>query len=134
MKLPNITCTAKTKLIIINSPAQYAFAEFMKDKDNYINLNTFYQNKRDVLLNALRGLRFKFTPAKRTYFQLIDYSDISDPDDMAFTEYLTKEMHVATIPLSPFYSGVNKDNSIRPCFAKKDEVLLRAAELIGRIS
>jgi methionine aminotransferase len=118
----------------VNTPAQYAFAEFMKDKENYINLNTFYQYKRDLLLNALKGYRLKFTPAKGTYFQLVDYSDISDLDDMAFTEYLTKEMHVAAIPLSPFYSGVNKDKVIRLCFAKKDEVLLRAAELIARIS
>ena len=102
----------------------------MKDKKHYINLNSFYQNKRDVLLNALKGSRFKFTPAKGTYFQLIDYSDISELDDMAFTEYLTREVHVAAIPLSPFYSGVTKEKIIRLCFAKKDEVLIRAAEMI----
>jgi methionine transaminase len=118
----------------VNTPAQYAFAEFMKEKKNYINLNTFYQNKRDVLLNALKGSRFKFTPAKGTYFQLIDYSDISDLNDMEFTEYLTKKVHVAAIPLTPFYSGVNKEKIIRLCFAKKDEVLLRAAELIREIN
>jgi methionine aminotransferase len=86
----------------VNTPAQYAFAEYMKDEAHYINLSSFYQKKRDVLLDALRGSRFKFTPAKGTYFQLFDYSDISDLDDMAFTEYLTKEIKVAGIPLSPF--------------------------------
>jgi methionine aminotransferase len=115
----------------VNTPAQYAFAEYMKDKENYINLNAFYQQKRDVLLNALKGSRFKFTPARGTYFQLLDYSDISDLDDMAFTRYLTKKVHVATIPLSPFYSGVNNEKIIRLCFAKRDEVLLKAAEMIA---
>jgi methionine transaminase len=115
----------------VNTPAQYAFAEYMKDKENYINLNAFYQQKRDVLLNALNGSRFKFMPARGTYFQLLDYSDISDLDDMAFTRYLTKKVHVTTIPLSPFYSGVNNEKIIRLCFAKKDEVLLKAAEMIA---
>ena len=115
----------------VNTPAQYAFAEYMKDKDHYMNLNNFYQQKRDILLNALEGSRFKFTPATGTYFQLFDYSDISDLDDMAFTRYLAKKVHVAAIPLSPFYSGVNNDKIIRLCFAKRDEVLLKAAELIG---
>jgi methionine aminotransferase len=115
----------------VNTPAQYAFAEYMKDKGHYINLNAFYQHKRDVLLNALKGSRFKFTPARGTYFQLVDYSDISELDDMAFTEYLTKEVHVAAIPLSPFYSGVNNEKIIRLCFAKKDEILIKAAELIA---
>jgi methionine transaminase len=117
----------------VNTPAQYAFAEYMKNKENYINLNTFYQKKRDVLLNALNGSRFKYTPARGTYFQLVDYSDISDLDDMTFSEYLTKEVHVAAIPLSPFYSKVNNQKIIRLCFAKKDEVLLKAAEMISAV-
>ena len=117
----------------VNTPAQYAFAEYMKDKEHYLNLNAFYLKKRDVLLNALKGSRFKFTPAKGTYFQLVDYSDISDLDDMAFTEYLTKEVHVAAIPLSPFYSKVNNQKIIRLCFAKKDEVLIKAAEMISAV-
>jgi methionine transaminase len=117
----------------VNTPAQYAFAEYMKDKGHFINLNSFYQKKRDFLLNALRGSRFKFIPAKGTYFQLFDYSEISVLNDLAFTEYLTKEVKVAAIPLSPFYSGINNEKIIRICFAKKDEVLLKAAELISAI-
>jgi methionine aminotransferase len=115
----------------VNTPAQYAFAEYMKDKDHYTNLNSFYQHKRDVLLSALQGSRFKFTPARGTYFQLLDYSEISDLDDMEFAEYLTKQVHVATIPLSPFYSGVNNEKLIRICFAKKDEVLIKASKMIA---
>lgn len=115
----------------VNTPAQYAFSEYMKNKRHYTNLNSFYQNKRDILLSALKGSRFKFTPASGTYFQLLDYSDISELDDMAFAEYLTKEVHVATIPLSPFYSRVNNEKKIRICFAKKDEVIIKAAEMIA---
>ena len=117
----------------VNTPAQHAFAEYMKDKEHYINLNTFYQNKRDILLKALKGSRFKYTPARGTYFQLLEYSEISELDDMAFTEYLTKEVHVAAIPLSPFYSGDNKERIIRLCFAKKEDILLKAADLITSI-
>ena len=136
-------CTAPEKLMkefrkvhqfvvfAVNTPAQYAFADYLKNKEHYINLNTFYQNKRNVLLDALKDSRFKFTPARGTYFQLLDYSDISDLNDIAFTEYLTKEIHIAAIPLSPFYSGINNEKTIRLCFAKEDEVLLRAAKMIA---
>jgi methionine transaminase len=115
----------------VNTPAQYAFAEYMKDKEHYMNLSMFYQQKRDILINALNGSRFKFTPAKGTYFQLLDYSDISDLNDMEFTSILTKKVHVAAIPLSPFYSGESNEKIIRLCFAKKDEVLIQAAEMIS---
>jgi methionine aminotransferase len=118
----------------VNTPAQYAFSDYMKNKEHYINLNTFYQNKRDILLNALKGSRFKFTPTKGTYFQLVDYTNISEMDDMAFTEYLAKKLHVAAIPLSPFYSKKNEQKMIRLCFAKRDEILLRAAELLMEIN
>jgi methionine aminotransferase len=85
------------------------------------------------LLNALRDSRFKFTPAKGTYFQLFDYSEISQLDDMKFTEQLTKKYGVATIPLSPFYSQGYHDKIIRLCFAKNDNVLLKAAEILSQV-
>jgi methionine aminotransferase len=117
----------------VNTPAQYAFAEYLKNKEHYIKLNLFYQGKRDLLLNALRDSRFKFTPAKGTYFQLFDYSEISQLDDMKFTEQLTKKYGVATIPLSPFYSRDYHDKIIRLCFAKNDNVLLKAAEILSQV-
>jgi methionine transaminase len=107
----------------VNTPIQYAYADFMENEGHYLSLNEFYQKKRDLMLNLLRETDFKFSPAKGTYFQILDYSEISSVNDMKFSGYLTKEYGVAVIPLSPFYSSHAGQKTIRICFAKKDEVL-----------
>jgi aspartate/methionine/tyrosine aminotransferase len=88
----------------------------------------FYQSKRDLITKLLSKSRFKFTPTQGTYFQLLDYSSISDMNDMEFAKYLTREIGVAVIPLSPFYLEGSRDKVIRICFAKNDEVLHNAAD------
>ena len=85
------------------------------------------------MVSLLCKSRFKFSPAQGTYFQLLDYSSISDLNDREFSEYLTKEIGVAVIPLSPFYSNGSDDKVIRICFAKKDEVLRAASEKLCRV-
>ena len=75
----------------------------------------------------LRNTKFKLKPCDGTYFQLLDYSSISNKPDMEFAEYLTKEVGVAVIPLSPFYKSRESQSLIRICFAKSDEVLKEAA-------
>ncbi|MFO7444945.1 MAG: methionine aminotransferase [Ignavibacteriaceae bacterium] len=117
----------------INTPAQYAFADFLDNKEHYLTLNKFYQGKRDLMLKHLRDSGFSFIPAKGTYFQLLDYSDISQMTDTDFSNYLTKEKGVAVIPLSPFYSSSYSGKIIRLCFAKKDEVLVEAAERLRKL-
>ena len=107
----------------VNTPIQYAFADFLDTEKHYLDLNNFYQKKRDIAINFLKDTNFKLTPAKGTYFQLLDYSKISDLSDLDFTELLTKKFGIATIPLSPFYSNPYNDKIIRICFAKRDEVL-----------
>ena len=107
----------------VNTPIQHAYADIMEKEEMYLGLNKFYQQKRDFMMSLLRKSRFKFNPAQGTYFQLLDYSSISDLNDREFSEYLTKEIGVAVIPLSPFYSDGSNDKVIRICFAKKDEVL-----------
>jgi len=107
----------------VNTPVQYAYADFLDNEKHFLSLNNFYQRKRDLVLNLLKDTYFNFTPAKGTYFQLLDYSKISDMDDMTFSKILTKDFGIATIPLSPFYSNEYNDKIIRICFAKKDEVL-----------
>ena len=117
----------------VNTPVQYAYAEYILNYEHYMELNKFYQRKRDFFISMIKTSRFNLSPANGTYFQLLDYSGISGMNDIKFSEYLTKEVGVAVIPLSPFYSGINDRKLIRICFAKKDEVLVAAAEKLCKI-
>lgn len=110
-----------------NTPIQHAYAEFMKQEERYLLLGKFYEQKRNVFLNEIRNTKFKLKPCDGTYFQLLDYSSISNKTDMEFAEYLTKEIGVAVIPLSPFYKSRESQSLVRICFAKTDEVLKEAA-------
>lgn len=112
----------------VNTPIQHAYADIMDNEEMFLGLSKFYQKKRDLTISRLKKSKFKFKPAEGTYFQLLDYSEISDMNDMAFAEFLTKEKGVAVIPLSPFFANGSKDKVIRICFAKKDEVLQAAME------
>ncbi len=116
-----------------NTPVQYALAEFLKDSSNYKGLGPFYQTKRDYFLNALKGSRFKFIPAGGTYFQLLDYSAISDDDEMIFAEWLTREHKVAGVPTSSFYHKPHNNHLLRFCFAKSEQTLQKAADILCKI-
>ncbi len=117
----------------VNTPVQYAYAEYIKDEQKYLHLNEFYQQKRDIFLRTISKSKFKFTPARSTYFQLLDYSDISELDDITFASRLTEKYKIATIPLSPFYSSRYNEKLIRICFAKRDKVLIEAGEILNTI-
>ncbi len=122
------------------TPAQIAIAQMLKEQPSHITgLANFYQQKRDVLTNALKDSRFTLLPSKGTYFLLLDYSAISELNDREFCQWLTKEAGVAAIPLSPLYPAeqrqeYHKDNKvIRLCFAKNDDTLLEAAEILCQL-
>ncbi len=115
-------------------PAQVALAEFMaSDQQHYLDLPAFYQAKRDLFANALQGSRFKIMPVRGSYFQVVDYSAISDQDDMSFCRWLTTEHQIAAIPLSPFCETPPAGRYARLCFAKQDETLLEAAGRLCRV-
>ena len=116
-----------------NTPIQYAYAEFMKKKDIYLNLSAFYQQKRDKFLSLIENSRFKAMPCHGTYFQMVDYSSISDESDVEFSKRLTTEHGVASIPPSVFYHRQIDYKVLRFCFAKKDETLEKAAERLCKI-
>ena len=111
-----------------NTPIQYAYAQFMKNKDIYLNLSEFYQKKRDKFLSFIKHSRFKALPCRGTYFQMLDYSAISNEPDVDFSKRLTTEHGVASIPPSVFYHHQVDHNVLRFCFAKKDETLEKAAQ------
>jgi len=122
------------------TPAQIAIAQMLKEQPSHITaLASFYQKKRDVLIKALQDSRFTLLPSKGTYFLLLDYSAISELNDREFCQWLTKEVGVATIPLSPFYPAEQleayhqKNKVIRLCFAKNDDTLLKAAAILCQL-
>ena len=114
----------------VNTPAQMSYSQFLKNPENYLYLNEFYQNKRDFLNSFYTNTKLKFTPAEGTYFQIFDYSEYSDEDDFTFSKRLTAEAGTAVIPLSPFYTVDYSGKKIRVCFAKKNEILKEGAERV----
>ena len=116
-----------------NTPVQHAFAEFMPHKEVYRRLSEFYQQKRDKFAAAIKGSRFKPLACRGTYFQMLDYSAITDESDIEFARRLTIDGGVAAIPPSVFYHHRDDYKVLRFCFAKKDETLERAAEKLRRI-
>jgi len=116
-----------------NTPIQHAIANFIGNEKNYKGLGKFYQQKRDLFVKSLKASRFKILPAYGTYFQLLDYSVISDKNEMDFARWLIEEHKIAAIPISPFYHKKDDHKVLRFCFAKKDETLVEAAEILSRI-
>jgi len=111
-----------------NTPIQYALAEFLSEQRGYPELSAFYQRKRDLFLELLAGSKWKPLKSRGTYFQLLDYSAITDEKDMDFALRLTREHGVASIPTSAFLYNQSAPKVLRFCFAKKDETLTTAAE------
>ena len=116
----------------VNTPIQYAYSEYLDNESHYLKLNNFYELKRNLFLKYMKNSRWDFKPASGTYFQLLDYSQITDMNDMDFAEKLAREAGIATIPLSPFYNEKNNEKLLRVCFAKKDEVLEAAADILSK--
>jgi len=117
----------------VNTPIQYALADYLKDAQNYLSLPAFYQQKRDFFVDNLQGSRFKVIPSHGTYFQLLDYSAISDLPEFDFAVWLTKEKGVAAIPVSSFYHDKKNQQILRFAFPKEEETLLKATEILKKI-
>jgi methionine aminotransferase len=109
-----------------NSPVQFALAEFLKQKENYLQVGKLLQQKRDHFQKLMRQTKFKALPSYGSYFQLYDYEAISNESEKNFAIRLTKECGVATIPVSAFYQKEKNNHVIRFCFAKKETTLEEA--------
>ena len=116
-----------------NTPVQHAIAEYMSRPETYLGLPAFYQAKRDRFLSLMAASRFKPVPCRGSYFQLLDYSAITDEGDAAFARRLTVQHGVASIPTSAFLYTQPPPPVLRFCFAKKDDTLERAAERLSRL-
>jgi methionine transaminase len=118
----------------IAAPLQHAIADFLQAVPEHSSqLNEFYQRKRDRFLEALRGSRFTWTPSAGTYFQLLDFSQISDASDVEFADTLVRQVGVASIPVSPFYAEPPKLSVVRFCFAKNESTLEQAVDRLRRM-
>ena len=117
----------------VNTPIQYALAEYMSDATTYSGISEMYEAKREVFNRAVQGSRFGLKPAAGAYFQLLDYSSITDEGDVEFAKRLTRDYKITGIPCSVFFPDLQDDKVLRFCFAKNDDELLRAAEILQSI-
>ncbi len=116
-----------------NTPVQYALAEFMLQRQHYLGLAAFYQQKRDYFRDRLRESRFTLLPSDGTFFQSVRYDDITAERDTDYAMRLTREHGIASIPLSAFYHRPPGHKVLRFCFAKREETLFKGTEILRRI-
>ena len=116
-----------------NTPVQHALAEFLAAGRGLGELGAFFQQKRDLFLRLMAGSRFRPLPSRGSYFQLMDYSRVSDEKDSDFAIRLTREHGVASIPISPFMHRAPAPSVVRFCFAKTEETLVAAAARLLRV-
>ena len=116
-----------------NTPVQYAIADYLDDKDAYLQLSAFYQEKRDYFQQLVKGSKFKLMPCLGSYFQLLDYSKITKEKDTDYAIRLTKEYKIASVPTSVFYHKNIDNHVLRFCFAKQNQTLEKAAEKLHKI-
>ena len=116
----------------VNTPMQYALASYLSAPAPYLGLSAFYQAKRDLFRAGLAATRLRALASEGTYFQCVDYSAVSELNEVAFCHWLTTEIGVAAIPLSAFYDAGYEQRIVRLCFAKRDETLRSALDRLAR--
>ena len=116
-----------------HTPTQVALAHYLKKPEHYMTLNNFLQEKRDLFADLMKDTKFKALPSYGSYFQLYDYSAISNKGDVEFAKRLTEVHGVATIPVSAFYQSGQDHKVVRFCFAKKEETLKKAVDKLKQI-
>jgi len=117
----------------VNTPVQLALAEYMADAENYLHLGKFYQQKRDFLLEQIKGTSLNPLPCYGSYFQLLSYEGVSTKTDVEMASWMTKEMKLAPIPVSAFYKDRSDHKLLRFCFAKNEDTLRKAGEILKKI-
>ena len=116
-----------------HTPNQVAMAEFLRNKENYLSLGKFFQEKRDYFIQLMKETRFNLLKSSGSYFIGASFESISTERDFEFAVRLTKEYGIATIPLSSFYVDGKDDKVLRFCFGKKKSTLEAAVEKLRKI-
>ena len=117
----------------VNTPMQHGLARYLADPAPYLKLPAFYQRKRDLFRAGLSATRLRLLPSEGSFFQVVDYSAISDLGEADFCRWLTTEVGVAAIPLSAFYDDGRNQGLARFCYAKQDNTLVTALERLARL-
>lgn len=116
----------------VNTPVQMALAEYLENEENYLSLGKFYQQKRDFFLHQIKGSSFEPMPCHGSYFQLLSYRAISKKGDKEMAEWLTCNHKIASIPVSAFYKDHTDHHLLRFCFAKTEDTLMKAGDILNR--
>ncbi|MCC7297483.1 MAG: aminotransferase class I/II-fold pyridoxal phosphate-dependent enzyme, partial [Bacteroidia bacterium] len=116
-----------------NTPIQYALADFMDNHQHYLELPKFYQQKRDLFRGLIKKSKWKLMPCSGSYFQLLGYEKFDELGDFEMASKLTRDTGIASIPISVFYHDKTDNKLLRFCFAKSDETIERAAEILCSI-
>lgn len=114
------------------TPFQFAVAEYLSEPEHYLSLSAFYERKRDLFNEAIAGIGLVLKPSEGSFFQNVSYARLSGESDAELAVRLTKEAGVASIPVSAFYARDTDFKTLRFCFAKNDDTLLKAAELLHK--
>ncbi len=109
-----------------NTPMQYAIAEYLQNKEAYLELGAFMQDKRDFFQTLMSKTKFTPLPTHRSYFQNYSYEIITNLSDKEFAIKLTVENKVTTIPVSAFYKDQTDHKVLRFCFAKSQKTIEEA--------
>jgi methionine aminotransferase len=117
----------------VNTPVQLALATYLGNPEHYLELGSFYQKKRDYFLEQIKGSSFRPLKTYGSYFQLLSYEGVSDKKEKEMAEWMTREHKVASIPVSVFYEDASDQKLLRFCFAKKEDTLRKAGEILRKI-
>jgi methionine aminotransferase len=115
------------------TPAQYALSEYLKNEEYYVSISAFYQRKRDLFLEGIATSGLYFVPSQGSFFQNVSYKNVSDAKDVDFAIQLTKVNGLASIPISVFYHQKIDQRVLRFCFAKDDETLKKAGQILSNL-
>ena len=115
------------------TPIQFALAEYLEVPERYLSIPEFYQKKRDLFVEGLAKTELKFLPTSGSFFQLASYGHLSTIPDRALAQRMTRELKVACIPISVFYSDKKDEHIIRFCFAKEEAELQEAMRRLSKL-
>ena len=125
--------THQFNVFCVDHAVQKALATYLREPQHYLQLNQLYQDKRNLFVSGISNSRFKAKACQGTYFQLLDYNTISNAGDEDFAEQLVREHGIACIPISSFNTNGLDKHLVRFCFAKTDETLEKAIEILGKL-